>query len=65
MNEQPVNWFPDSAARFIELLQHHTWNESVTLLKAEKSNGVRELTDAVSQLDQSLGQLKSATALHN
>lgn len=35
MNEQPVKWFRDSAARFIELLKDHSWNESVRLLRTE------------------------------
>ena len=32
-----IDWFPDSAARFIELLKVNSWNTAVRKLKAEKS----------------------------
>ncbi len=33
-----IEWFQDAATRFIELLQQHSWNESVRILKAEKAS---------------------------
>lgn len=30
-----IRWYPDTAARFIELLRDHTWNDSVRMLKIE------------------------------
>ena len=32
---EPIKWFPDASARFIELLKVNSWNESVRLLKRE------------------------------
>lgn len=30
-----IRWYPDRADRFIELLQDNSWNQAITLLKAE------------------------------
>ena len=45
MKEQPVNWFPDSAARLIELLKVNSWNTAVRLLRAEKEEGKADHED--------------------
>ncbi len=36
MKEMPVKWYINTADRFLSLLRDHTWNQAVTLLKAEK-----------------------------
>ncbi len=38
VKEQPVKWFPDSAARFIELLRDYDWNTAVKILKRDKES---------------------------
>lgn len=42
MTEQPVKWFTNSAARFIELLKVNSWNTAVRILKAEKEERERK-----------------------
>ncbi len=45
MEDLKIRWFPDAASRFIELLQQHSWNQAVTLLRAEKEEGKADHED--------------------
>ena len=40
MKELRVNWYSNTADRFLSLLRKHDWNEAVRLLKAQSQHHV-------------------------
>ncbi len=45
MQELTVKWYPNSAARFLELLRDLDWNSAVRILKAEKDVKFQSLSE--------------------
>ena len=43
MKELPVIWYRNPADRFNQLLETHSWNEAVRILKREKAENAERI----------------------